>query len=120
MFRIAFKHVKHCKYVDLPYSGYLTIGLQVIGNRKHQFLYLLLCLLAVYLLVAVQGNIELTIRVCSLESMDNSCGMFRYQNEYMQVSQALAGRHPNLKRPAYFMVRFKRAFCILASRIWLP
>lgn len=33
---------------------------------------------------SVQGNIELTIRVCSLESMDNSCGMFRYQNEYMQ------------------------------------
>lgn len=37
-------------------------------------------------LIAVSNNVELTIRVCSLESMDNSCGMFRYQNEYMQVS----------------------------------
>ncbi|OQR76805.1 hypothetical protein BIW11_07539 [Tropilaelaps mercedesae] len=33
---------------------------------------------------SVSNNVELTIRVCSLESMDNSCGMFRYQSEYMQ------------------------------------
>ncbi|XP_003744764.1 uncharacterized protein LOC100904862 [Galendromus occidentalis] len=34
--------------------------------------------------IAVSTGVQLTIRVCSLESMDNSCGMFRYQNELMK------------------------------------
>lgn len=37
-------------------------------------------------MLKVFNNVQLTIRVCSLESMDNSCGMFRYQNELMKVT----------------------------------
>lgn len=32
----------------------------------------------------VDTNSELVIRICSLENMDNSCGVFRYQEDVMQ------------------------------------
>lgn len=32
----------------------------------------------------VDTNIEMVIRICSLESMDNSCGVFRYQDSVLR------------------------------------
>lgn len=29
-------------------------------------------------------NIEMVIRICSLETMDNSCGVFRYENDILR------------------------------------
>uniref|UniRef100_A0A147BD86 Putative secreted protein n=2 Tax=Ixodes ricinus TaxID=34613 RepID=A0A147BD86_IXORI len=32
----------------------------------------------------VETNIEMVIRICSLETMDNSCGVFRYEETVLQ------------------------------------